>query len=213
MVPAMSFYGGFGDLLAAAVAEGLSGVDRVTIGYAVSGWRMTPAAKTTAEQLIGDNQRLTFTDGVLRVGYLEPYNTGFDFPPPLGSRTMIAPFPSCEVVTVPRHVPARSVLSLLTASTFEEEQVFTSEHADDAERARSEFTVAVRVTSAAGDRVGQVSGRDIWGVSSICSVEAALRLAGGGGPAKPGVLSPAEAFPATPFLRTLERLGAFELTL
>jgi short subunit dehydrogenase-like uncharacterized protein len=211
MVPGMSFYGGFGDLLASAVAEGMADVESVTIGYSVTGWRMTTGAKNTAEQLIGDNQRLTFADGTLRIGHLEPYTTEFEFPPPLGARTMIAPFPSGEVVTVPRHIPARTVLSLLTADTFAEEQVFTSEDADAAERAQTDFTVAVRVSP--GDRVAQVSGRDIWGVSAICAGEAAVRLADGDGPAAIGVLSPAEAFPVTPFLRALEQRGAFTLTL
>jgi hypothetical protein len=211
MVPGMSFYGGFGDLLAAAVAHGLADVDSVTVGYAVTGWRMTTGAKNTAEQLIGDNQRLTFTDGALRVGHLEPYMTEFAFPPPLGTRAMIAPFPSGEVVTVPRHIPARTVLSLLTADTFQEEQVFTSQNAGAAERADTDFTVAVRVATPAGERVGQLSGHDIWGVSAICAGEAALVLAEGGVPA--GVLSPAEAVPAESFLRTLEGRGAFTLAL
>jgi short subunit dehydrogenase-like uncharacterized protein len=211
MLPGFSFYGGFGDLLAAAVAEGTADVDSVTVGYAVTGWRMTTGAKNTAELLIGDNQRLTFTDGTLRIGHLEPYTMDFDFPAPLGTRTMIAPFPSGEVVTVPRHIPARTVLSLLTADTFAEDQVFTSEGADAAERARNEFTVAVRVSP--GDRVGSLSGQDIWAVSAICAGEAAVRLADGERPAESGVLSPAEAFPAAPFLRALEQRGAFTLTL
>jgi hypothetical protein len=211
LVPGMSFYGGFGDLLASAVAGGRTDVESVTVGYSVTGWRMTIGAKNTAEQLIGDNQRLTYTDGALRIGHLEPYTTEFTFPPPLGTRTMIAPFPSGEVVTVPRHIPARTVLSLLTADTFAEEQVFTSLDASAAERAGTDFTVAVRVTTPAGDRVGHLSGHDIWHVSAVCAGEAALVLAEGGVPA--GVLSPAEAVSAEPFLRTLEQRGAFDLAL
>ena len=39
------------------------------------------------------------------------------------------------------------------------------------------------------------------------------RLAVGEASAKNGVLSAGEAFPAEPFLRALERLGAFTITL
>ncbi|GAA3443393.1 saccharopine dehydrogenase NADP-binding domain-containing protein [Planomonospora venezuelensis] len=214
MIPQMSFYGGLADLLAAAVTEGMAGVDRVTVGYAVTGWRMTPGALRTAELLIGEIDRVTFADGAQHVGPVEIRNTVFPFPPPVGPRTMIAPFPSGEVVTIPRHVPARAVESQLTASTFEEEQVFTSQDADAAARARTEFTVAVQATApGGGGRTGHVRGRDIWWVGALASVEAAVRLAAGEGPAKPGVLGAAEAFPATPFLRLLEGLGAFTLTV
>ncbi|GGS61490.1 saccharopine dehydrogenase [Planobispora rosea] len=214
MIPQMSFYGGLADLLAAAVTEGMTDVDRVTVGYAVTGWRMTAGAVRTAELLIGEIDRVTFSDGAQRVGPVEIRNTVFPFPPPVGPRTMIAPFPSGEVVTIPRHVPARTVESQLTASTFEEEQVFTSVDASAEARSQTEFTVAVQaVASAGGGRNGNVRGRDIWWAGALASVEAAVRLAGGEGPAKPGVLSAAEAFPATPFLRMLEDRGAFTLTL
>ncbi|MFG1704358.1 saccharopine dehydrogenase NADP-binding domain-containing protein [Nonomuraea sp. M3C6] len=213
MVTAMSFYGGLGDLLAGAVAEGVTGIDRVVAAYAVSGWRLTKGAKKTAELLFADTQRITYEDGVQHVGYVEPRNAVFPFPPPLGPRTMIAPVPFAEVVTVPRHVPARRVEAQLTAHTFEEEQAFTSEGVDAETRAGSDFTVAVQVITEGGGSAGQASGHDLWRMSALASVEAAVRLADGRGPATPGVYGPAEAFPAEPFLRDLERLGLFNLTL
>ncbi|MFI0451299.1 saccharopine dehydrogenase NADP-binding domain-containing protein [Actinomadura sp. 6N118] len=211
MVPGMSFYGGVGDLLADAVAEGLSDIDRVTTAYAVSGWRMTTGAKDTAAQLFAETDRITYTGGEFHIGYVEPRNVVFPFPPPLGPRTMIAPFPSCEIVMIPRHVPARTVEALLTAETFTEEQVFVSEHVGMTERARSEFTVAAQVIAAHGSRAGRVTGTDLWRAGALASVEAALRLMEV--PNKTGVLSPAEAFPSDVLLRTLERLGAFTLTI
>ncbi|MEV0313255.1 saccharopine dehydrogenase NADP-binding domain-containing protein [Nonomuraea fuscirosea] len=213
MVTAMSFYGGLGDLLAGAVAAGMAGIERVVTAYAVSGWRLTTGAKATAELLFADTQRITFADGVQRVGYVEPRNAVFPFPPPLGPRTMIAPVPFSEVVTVPRHVRTARVEAQLTAATFEEEQAFTSEHVDAATRAGSDFTVAVQVITEGGGRAGQARGRDLWRMSALTSVEAAVRLADGLGPDQPGVYAPAEAFPAEPFLRDLERLGLFTLSL
>ncbi|WP_220447623.1 saccharopine dehydrogenase NADP-binding domain-containing protein [Nonomuraea diastatica] len=213
MVTAMSFYGGLGDLLAGAVAAGMTGVDRVITAYAVSGWRLTTGAKSTAELLFADTRRITYTDGAQHIGYVEPRNAVFPFPPPLGPRTMIAPVPFSEVLTVPRHVPARQVEAQLTAHTFQEEQVFSSEHVDAATRAGSDFTVATQVITEDGGRAGRASGRDLWRMSALTSVEAAVRLADGDGPATPGVYAPAEAFPAEPFLRDLERLGLFTLTL
>ncbi|WP_336204226.1 saccharopine dehydrogenase NADP-binding domain-containing protein [Nonomuraea sp. LPB2021202275-12-8] len=213
MITAMSFYGGLGDLLAGAVAGGLTGVDRVTVAYAVTGWRLTTGARRTAELLFADTRRITYTDGAFQVGYVEPRNAVFPFPPPLGPRTMIAPIPSSDVVTIPRHVRARRVEAQLTAHTFEEEQAFTSEHVDAATRAGSDFTVAVQAITAEGGAAGQVSGHDLWRASAIASVEAAVRLADGRGPENAGVFSPAEAFPAEPYLRDLERLGLFTVNL
>jgi hypothetical protein len=213
MIPGLSFYGGLGDLLAGAVTEGMTAVDRVTIAYAVSGWRMTTGALNTARQLFAETERISFSDGALRVGYVEPRNAVFPFPPPIGPRTMITPMPFPEPVTVPRHVPAREVEAMLTSTTFEEERVFDSEDADAETRAQTDFTVAVQALADGGGRAGQVRGRDLWRAGALASVEAAVRLAGGETPAKSGVLSAGEAFPAAPFLRALERLGAFTVTL
>jgi short subunit dehydrogenase-like uncharacterized protein len=211
MITAMSFYGGLGDLLASAVAGGLTGVDRLVVAYAVTGWRLTTGARKTAELLFADTRRISYTEGAFQVGYVEPRNVVFPFPPPLGPRTMIAPIPSSDVVTIPRHVAVREVEAQLTARTFEEEQAFTSEHVDAATRAGSEFTVAVQAITADGGRAGQVSGRDLWRVSAVASVQAAVRLADGRHGS--GVFSPAEAFPAEPYLRELERLGLFTVRL
>ncbi|HZE32021.1 MAG TPA: saccharopine dehydrogenase NADP-binding domain-containing protein [Actinoallomurus sp.] len=213
MIPGLSFYGGLGDLLAGAVTEGMTGIDRVTIAYAVSGWRMTSGALNTARQLFAETERISFSEGALRVGYVEPRNAVFPFPPPIGPRTMITPMPFPEVITVPRHVPAREVEAMLTSGTFEEERVFDSEDADAETRAQSDFTVAVQAIADHGARAGQVSGHDLWRAGALASVEAALRLVGGEAPAKSGVLSVSEAFPAGPFLRALEHLGAFTVTL
>ncbi|MFI9555227.1 saccharopine dehydrogenase NADP-binding domain-containing protein [Nonomuraea endophytica] len=213
MVTAMSFYGGLGDLLAGAVAAGMSEVDRVTVAYAVSDWMLTTGAKGTAELLFADTRRITYTDGAFHVGDVEPRNAVYPFPPPLGPRSMIAPLPSSDVVTIPRHVTARRVEAQLTADTFSDERAFTNEHVDAATRAGSHFTVAVQVVTADGNRAGQASGRDLWKESAVASVEAAVRLADGRGPDRPGVYSPAQAFAAAPFLHDLERLGLFTLTL
>jgi short subunit dehydrogenase-like uncharacterized protein len=214
LVPGLSFYGGLGDLLAGAVARGLPDLERLVIGYAVAGWRLTTGAKSTAAQLFAETQRITFADGVLHTGYVEPRNAVFAFPPPVGPRTVITPMPFFEPITVPRHVPIRAVDVQLTAATFEEPGAFESEHMPDEERARSTFTVAVHAdTGAAAVTSGHLAGQDLWRAAALASVEGAVRLADGQGPGKTGVLSPAEAWEPEQFLRTLEAAGAFRLVL
>jgi hypothetical protein len=72
------------------------------------------------------------------------------------------------------------------------------------------FVIAVQATGrSGGGRTGHLTGRDIWRAGALLSVEAALRLARGQGPAEGGVFSTAEAFPATSMLQDLDTLGAF----
>lgn len=211
--PGLSFFGGLGDLLAARAAEGLAAVDTMTVAYAVSGWRMTTGARRTADLLINEVERITFTGGSPRVGPLPMYTTTHVFPAPLGPRTMIGPFPTGDAVTIPRHVPVRDVEVLLTATTFTEPEVFTSEHVDATERSRTAFTVAAEARAGGARRTAHVTGHDIWWAGAVASVEAALDLALGRPGPGTGVRSPAEAFRAEPFLHRLEELGAFVLAV
>lgn len=211
VIPGMSFYGALADLLADLLADGAP-LDTVTVAYAISGWRLTTASKATAAELIGAD-RVLYADGVHRVAPARTTRASFAFPPPIGPRAVMADHPAGEVVTIPRHVATRAVQVLMTTDTFAEDTAFTSEDVDASTRALSSFTIAV---CADGGRSGYLRGRDIYRVGAMVSVQAALRLAGGGVPAvgvlstagaltTAGVLSAAEAFAAEPFLRELER--------
>ncbi|MFI1917315.1 saccharopine dehydrogenase NADP-binding domain-containing protein [Nocardia sp. NPDC020380] len=211
MLPSVSFYGGVGDLLAGAVGRGVSDIERITLAYSVSNWMMTHGAVESARLLFADTDRIGWSEGKLQLGFVEPRNAIFAFPPPVGPRSMIAPVPFPEAVTVPRHTRTQAVEAQLTARTFEEEQAFSSEGADAEARADSEFTVAAQVLGKEGAAAGSVRGRDLWRVAALASVEAAVRLAEGG--AKTGVASVAEAFDAAEFLAALADQRAFTLEL
>lgn len=209
LVPGASFYGGFGDLLASVVAAGLPAVERLVIGYAVTGWRMTAGARATADRIIPETRRITFVDGVQEVRYVEPRNAVFPFGPPVGPLTMVAPVPYYETITVPRHVPVRTVEAQMTAHTFGPE-TFDGQDVDLATRADSDYTVAVQaITADGGGRTGQICGHDLWRGAALLSVEVALALTGDPAPSRGGVFSPAEALHAVPLLRRLEEAGAF----
>lgn len=134
MVPGVSFYGALADLLADLVTTDMPHVDMITVAYAVSGWRMTTASKTTAAQLNGTD-RVLYINGTYQVAPAGTGRASFAFPPPIGTRTVLVDYPAGEVVTIPRHVPAQSVRALMTADTFTEDAVFTSENLDPAARA------------------------------------------------------------------------------
>jgi saccharopine dehydrogenase-like protein len=221
MAPGFSFYGGLGDLLSSAVTAvdpagaPAGGFERVTVAYAVRGWRLTAGAKATAAQLFAETERITYHDGALHIGYVEPRNVVFPFPPPVGPRTMLAPFPCCDAVTIPRHVPTRTVELLLTADTFTEPGTFDADDLDPATRAATDFTVAVQALADPDGHhsvAGHLTGHDLWRAAALASVEAALHLADCTVRGR-GVLSPSEVLDAGPLLRDLEKQGAFTLTL
>ena len=212
MVPGVSFYGALADLLADLVTTDMPHVDMVTVAYAVSGWRMTTASKTTAAQLNGTD-RVLYINGTYQVAPAGTGRASFAFPPPIGTRTVLVDYPAGEVVTIPRHVPAQSVRALMTADTFTEDAVFTSENLDPAARAQSGFTIVVHAASATSTRVGYLRGHDIYRAGAITSAEAANHLAHGHGRPGVGVLSATEAFPPDRFLRTLQQRGLFTMTL
>lgn len=201
VVPGMSCFGATGDLLAAVVAAGLSEVERVTVAYAVNGWRMTAGSTSTARQEVG-GANVIFADGAVQVVPTAPAPHDFDFPSPIG-RVPVVRFPAGEVLTIPRHVPARAVDVVMTRATFQEDAVFSSEHIDPADRAGSRFTLAVHVESEHENRTGRLHGNDIYGFGATMSVEAAIRLTRGATAATGGVLAAAEVFPAADFLATL----------
>lgn len=212
MIPGMSFYGALADLLAALVTNGMPSVDAVTVAHAVSGWRMTTASKATAARL-RTADRVLYDNGTYQVAPARTSPTSFTFPPPIGTRAVRADHPAGEVVTIPRHVPTRSVQVLMTNDTFTEEAVFTSENLDPAERARSEFTLVVHASSRADTRVGYLRGHDIYRVGAVTSVEAAIHLANNNALPDSGVVSAAEAFHADQLLGALQQHGLFTLTL
>jgi hypothetical protein len=181
----------------------------------VRGWRLTAGAKATAAQLFAETERIRYRDGELQIGYVEPTNVVVPFPPPVGPRTMLTPFPSCDAVTIPRHVAARTVELLLTADTFTEPGVFEADDLDPETRAATDFTVAVQALADPDGHhsvAGHVTGHDLWRAAALASVEAALHLADAD-PGLAGVLSPAQVMDALPLLRELEERGAFTVSL
>ena len=202
VLPGMSFYGGLADLLADHVAEGWGELSRVSVGYAIAGWRMTTASKATAMRLNGAD-RVLYDDGALRVGAGGSDVASFDFPGPVGTKPVLCDYPAGEVVTIPRHVDVRSVRVHMTAETFRGQEVFTSEQLDPAIRARSEFLVAVEAEAPHGTRTMYVQGQDIYGTGAFMSVEAASRLVRAGRTIRAGVRSAAEMFSPAVFLAAL----------
>ncbi|MBD3147041.1 saccharopine dehydrogenase family protein [Microbispora bryophytorum] len=128
--------------------------------------------------------------------------------------TRVVRFPLPEVVTVPRHVAVRHVEGLAEAELVERlnspvpAAVVESlpEGPSEDSRRGQRFTYVLDALGADGRRArGIVRGTDTYGTTAAIAAESACRLAAG--PAKAGVLAPAQAFDSLDFLDYLARHG------
>jgi short subunit dehydrogenase-like uncharacterized protein len=164
-----------------------------------------------------------------------PLRASFPFPEPMG-RGPVAPYPSGEVVTVPRHVRTRRVVSLIDARDLTPvpglarmlpltmplaARVLRSplrglaqlavdglpEGPDEQRRRATRFAV---VTIAVGEdghiTRGVLRGTDVYGITATITAHGASLLAERGFD-RAGVLAPAQAFEAGAFLDELARHG------
>jgi short subunit dehydrogenase-like uncharacterized protein len=201
------------DLLAHLIAERVGPVAEVAITHLISGG----AGMSRGSLRSFAAAAATFTSGGLE------YRDGQWRPGAPARRTITGPdgapldvmrFPLVEVVTVPRHVPARRVEGLVDAALGDRFAGPPPTAALDAlpagpaepDRLAQRFTYLVDVTGVDGRTVrGVVRGTDTYGSTAVIAVEAARRLAAGG--AARGVLAPAQAFDPAGFLDFLAGRG------
>jgi hypothetical protein len=207
VVPGMTFYTGFADLIAHRLAESMGPLRRVAIAYAIDGWRLTPASLATAAAL-ANSDHVVFRDDALhlRPSSAEPILAEYHFPSPIGIQPVIAEYQGCcEAVTVPRHTRTAAVETYITTATFASTGLVsdapstTTPSADEATR----FTTVVDAYADADHARSWIRGSgDLYRIGASISVEATERLAAGEWAAT-GVVSPAEAFAGTGLLDSL----------
>lgn len=123
-------------------------------------------------------------------------------------------FPMPEVVTIPRHIPARRVTGLAEAAVGAQlstpitaELISNLPEGPAAEsRHGQRFTYIIDALTVGGHHVrGTVQGADTYGTTAVIAAESALRLTVDD--AKPGVLAPAQAYDSAQFLNSLAEHG------
>jgi short subunit dehydrogenase-like uncharacterized protein len=227
LVPAVGFDYVPGDLLAPLVARSVEPLEEMVVAYAARGFAGTRGTLQSALDMLRSGG-VAFRDGELREVGHKPRRIHFTFPEPIGRLAML-PYPSGEVLTVPRHIKTRNVVSLINAGVAappgmpEELVAFTSpgltlalhtpikaladlaiqrlpEGPSDADRRAAQFTVAI-VARGEDGRVarGVVHGSDVYGLTAVTAVHSAALLADEGYD-RAGALSPATAFEPTEFL-------------
>ncbi|MEU8899853.1 saccharopine dehydrogenase NADP-binding domain-containing protein [Nocardia sp. NPDC048505] len=215
VVPAATDGGVPGDLLAHLLGQRLGPLDELTSVHRFGG--DAAMSRGSLRTMLGVAP--TMVDGGL--AYLDKaWRPGPFDPParvPLPGETepvALVSFPLQEVVSVPRHLPVRTVRGAVEEST---RALFATPLTDDmiaalpvgpdpARRAAGTWTIVLDAVAVDGRRArGVVSGVDTYGTTARTAVGAAVRLAAG--PAAAGVLAPAQAFDAAEFLAELASSG------
>lgn len=207
VVPAMAFYGGLGDLLVTAAMAEWTAADTADVAYGLSSWRPTAgtreAGRVSHERRAG--RRVRFTGGALEYHDDAPSEQAWDFPVPVGRRTVIAGFTMADVVTVPSHLAIPEVRTHMAVEAARDlaDQATPAPEAVD-ERGRSDQTFVVDVVVRLGDveRRACARGQDIYAVTAPLVVEAVRRVLAGQ-TRTTGVASAGAMFDAADFLRSL----------
>ncbi|WIX85098.1 saccharopine dehydrogenase NADP-binding domain-containing protein [Amycolatopsis sp. DG1A-15b] len=198
VVPAMAFFGGLADLLATAAMGDWTAADEVHVAYGLSGWR--PTAGTLAAGRVSrerrDGKRIRFAGGRLEYRDDALPTREWPFPEPLGPRPVFAEFSMADIVTIPRHLQVRDVISYMTVDAAQ--GLAAAGERDAAET----FVVDVVVRAGEDERRVVARGEDIYAVSAPLAVEAVDRILTGRAKLK-GVAPAGEMFDAAGFLRAL----------
>ena len=215
VVPAMAFYGGFGDLLVTAAMGEWTAADEAHIAYGLSGWH--PTAGTRAAGAVSrerrGGRRVRYTGG--RLEYVEDAlpTLEWPFPEPMGPRAVLGEFSMADVVTVPSHFAVSEVCTYMTveaAGELADADTPSPSPVDERGRSGQTFLVDVVVRSGGAERRAVARGQDIYAVTAPLVVEALDRILTGR-TRTVGVASAGEIFDAQDFLRALSPHISFEL--
>ncbi|GAA4638056.1 saccharopine dehydrogenase NADP-binding domain-containing protein [Actinoallomurus vinaceus] len=209
VVPGLADDGGPGDLIAHLTAERVSPVEELLIAdMRRPGAASRGTARTMAE--VFAEGPLDYVDGAwVPAGDDAPASLAV---PGADEEVPVTPFPLPGVATVPRHVTAHRVRSVVAAEVAAAFLALTPdvvesipETPDEDSRRAAQWLMVAQAEDGRGGRArGWVTGPDPYRLTAVIAVEGARRLAAGEGRAsgerRAGALTPAQAFDPADFL-------------
>ncbi|MCX4831621.1 saccharopine dehydrogenase NADP-binding domain-containing protein [Streptomyces sp. NBC_00006] len=207
IVPAMAFFGGFGDLLATAAMGDWTSADEAHVAYGLSSWHPTTGTRTAGavSRERRDGRRVRYSGGRLEHRHDAAPTLEWDFPAPMGRRAVVGEFTMADVVTLPSHLTIPEVRTYMTVEAARDiaaPETPTPAAVDEHGRSDQTFVVDVVVRSGATERRAVARGQDIYAVTAPLVVEAVDRVLTGRARTV-GVASAGELFDAPDFLRAL----------
>jgi short subunit dehydrogenase-like uncharacterized protein len=230
LLPAIGFDYVPGDLLAAAVAEGLGPLRELRLAYALRGMAMTRGTMRSGIEMVAGGD-VVFEDGDWRPARRVAEREQFTFPAPVGAQPVVR-YPGGEQLTVPRHVTTRRVVERITTAsvapgvppvavplaaaglgaitrlpaiggTLDALIGRLPEGPGEGARRAAGFTIVAEAVAEDGREArGVVRGHDVYGITAVIAVEVARRL-GDAAFTGSGALAPAQAVDPRDFLAFL----------
>jgi hypothetical protein len=204
IIPAMAFYGGLGDLMATAAMGDWADADEIRIAVALDSWLPTRGTRVTGER--NTARRLVFSSNRLQHIADPPPTRSWNFPAPFGVQDVVG-LPLSEIITMSRHLQSPEIhayMNLRPLQDLRNPDTPAPTAADESGRSAQIFMVDVIVRRGNEERRAIARGRDIYALSAPLVVEAALRVIGGMGKIKSGVVAPGASFDARDFLGSLD---------
>jgi short subunit dehydrogenase-like uncharacterized protein len=202
VLPAMAFYGGLADLLAAHLCKGLRVVDEILIGVALDYWHPTAGTRRTGER--NTARRVIVSDGRLSPMPTPAAAKRWQFPAPFGELPVTC-VPLSEIITISRHIEAGRIVSFMNEAPLQDLRRADTPPPTSADESGISSQMFVMDVLASGDGMSRriaASGRDIYAVTAPIVVEACMRVVSKR-PRAGGTFAPAELFDAEEFLAAL----------
>jgi short subunit dehydrogenase-like uncharacterized protein len=229
VIPAMGFDYVPGDMIAALTAEGMGELDELRLHYCWHEFTPSQGTARSTLEILGGND-VEWTDGRLVPGTGSLSRGSYDFPPP-GRRQRMIRYPAGEQITVPRHIETRRVRATINAASFSNERLaplFVAiarpaglamrtplkrlanavisrlpDGPTHAQRERMRWMIVCEAVRGEIERMGVISGRDVYGLTAATIASGAMIAAGRGFEAS-GALAPSQAFDPKSFLGDLD---------
>lgn len=208
IIPAASFYGGLGDLLAAAAMADWSEADEIIIATALNSWHPTAGTRITGER--NTARRLIFSNNALEYLADPPPKRSWDFAGEFGREEMIA-LPMSEIITISSHLRAREIhsfINLAPLADLRNRETPAPVATDASGRSAQKFRMEALARCGNQQRRAVAAGRDIYALTAPIVVEALERILENR-LTRTGVAAVGEIFDARDFLESLSPAHLF----
>jgi short subunit dehydrogenase-like uncharacterized protein len=179
VIPSMSFYGGFADLLTTAAMGDWDCAETIDVMIGLDSWHPTRGTRLTGEK--NTSERLVVASGKLVPVPSPRRERDWIFDGTLGQQAMVET-PFAEIVLLARHVKMTELhtwLNRIALDDIHNSATPAPEPADDRGRSVQQFIVEVVVVRGGKRRRVVARGRDFYAFSATLVCEAVKRLLDG----------------------------------
>ena len=176
VIPSMSFYGGFADLLVTAAMGKWECADAIDVVIGLDSWHPTRGTRITGEK--NTQQRMVVAEGRLVPVSSPRSEKDWEFGVPLGRQAMIE-VPFSEIVLIERHVKTAELhtwLSRIALDDIRNPATPAPQPVDESGRSAQHFIVDVVATRGSDTKRVTARGRDIYAFSAALVCEGVERL-------------------------------------